>query len=294
MLTGSMEIDEDIILLAGPTASGKTALALELAQANDGVIINADSMQVYSELRILSARPTSQQEALCPHFLFGHVPARETFSVARWLEDVAPLIKRYSMEKRQIIFAGGTGLYFTSLLEGLSPMPEIVPEIRTKWREWNKYSLHDELVRLDPAAAKTLETGDTQRVTRALEVFESTGVSITEWQRNKGQSILPGDKSLKKLLLLPERSILHKRIDDRFEQMVEEGAVEEVQALLALGLSPSLPALKAIGVPQIAGYLAGDFTLNEAMDRSQAATRQYCKRQTTWFRNTFDADWSVI
>ena len=289
-----MNFDEDIILVAGPTASGKTALAIELAQANDGIIINTDSMQVYSELRILSARPTAQQEALCPHFLFGHVPARQTYSVARWLDDVTPLIEKFRQEGRQIIFAGGTGLYFTTLLEGLSPMPEIKPEIRSKWRGWGKQSLHGELARLDPAAAKILETGDTQRVTRALEVFESTGVSITQWQQNKGQKILPDGASLKKLLLLPERPILHQRIDDRFEQMVEAGAVEEVRGLLELDLSSSLPSLKAIGVPQITQYLAGDLSLEEATIRSKAATRQYCKRQTTWFRNTFDADWLVI
>ncbi len=289
-----MKFDEDIVLIAGPTASGKTALALSIAEKSGGVILNADSMQVYSELKILSARPGKEDEARCPHYLFGHVPVSEPYSVARWLDDIAPLIDRFKRQRRQIVVAGGTGLYFTALLGGLSPMPEIKPEIRAKWRVRAKEALHDELTRLDPASAKLFEPGDTQRIIRALEVFDTTGVSITEWQKHKGRNLLCDDDSVKKLLLLPPRPMLHQRIETRFGQMVEAGAVEEVQALLALGLSRDLPALKAIGVPQLASYLAGELTLDEAMKRAIAATRQYSKRQSTWFRNTFDADWQVI
>ncbi len=289
-----MTFDEDIILLAGPTASGKTSLAIQMVQGSDGVVINADSMQVYSELSIISARPTADETAHCPHFLFGHVPAAESYSVARWLVDLAPLITRFHSESRQMVIVGGTGLYFSALLNGISSMPDIPGAIRKKWRSANQQQLHSQLAELDPVAAEGLNPEDTQRLIRALEVFDATGISITEWQRQPGESILPKGASVKKLLLLPSREIVHIRIEKRFDQMIENGALEEVKTLLALGLDKSLPAMKAIGVPQLSNFLAGKLELDEAINLAKIASRQYSKRQNTWFRNSFDEEWRII
>jgi len=292
-----MEVEEDIILIAGPTASGKTGLAIEIAKHNNAVIINTDSMQVYRELRIITARPSGEEEAAAPHHLFGYRSGREAFSVAGWLEDVAPLLRQFHLENRKVIFVGGTGLYFNALTGGLSPMPDIRPEIRAKWRASVGLSppqLHRQLSALDPVAARQLKTSDRQRILRALEVVESTGKSILHWQDEQGVPLLDHTRRIRRLLKIPDRQLLHERINNRFELMVEEGGLEEVGNLLSLDLDPSLPILKAIGVPQLAAHLNGEISLEGAVEKAKAATRQYAKRQSTWFRNSLGDGWEVV
>ena len=292
-----MEVEEDIILIAGPTASGKTGLAIEIAKHNNAVIINTDSMQVYRELRIITARPSGEEEAAAPHHLFGYRSGREAFSVAGWLEDVAPLLRQFHLEKRKVIFVGGTGLYFNTLTGGLSPMPDIRPEIRAKWRASEEVSspeLHRQLSELDPIAARQLKTSDRQRILRALEVVESTGKSILYWQDEQGVPLLDPAWRIKRMLKIPDRQLLHKRINKRFELMIEEGGLEEVRNLLTLDLDPSLPIMKAIGVPQLAAHLNGEISLEGAVEKAKVATRQYAKRQSTWFRNSLGAGWEAV
>lgn len=292
-----MLFDEDVLLIAGPTASGKTGLSIDAANANDAVIINADSMQGYADLQVITARPSPEEMSLAPHHLFGHVDAGEAYSVARWLEDVRQLLNG-DLKGRKLIFVGGTGLYFNALLEGLSPVPPVDEKIRDKWRIAGKLisppELHKELTRLDPDMARELRPSDPQRVIRALEVFESTGRSLLEWQQEKGQPFFQPEVSIRKLLLMPERSLLHERINLRFDQMVDAGALDEVERLLKRKLDPKLPAMKAIGVPHLGEYLAGREPLAEAIEKAKAATRQYAKRQSTWFRNSFGDGWEQV
>jgi len=287
-----MEIKQKVILIAGPTASGKTSHAIRLAQANDAVIINTDSMQIYADLRIITARPDDEELASAPHHLFGFARGDQPYSVAHWLQDVEPLLKQFLEESHKVIFVGGTGLYFNALLEGFSPMPDIKDDIRQKWRadDLTADLLHEALSELDPIAAKELRPSDRQRMIRALEVFESTGRSILDWQKEKDEPLLKG-LDVCKILIMPERSLLHERINLRFDQMVKEGAVQEVDALLAKDLPPSASVMKAIGVPQFKAYLADEISLQEAIEKAKAATRQYAKRQCTWFNNSFDDEW---
>ncbi|MCF6322190.1 MAG: tRNA (adenosine(37)-N6)-dimethylallyltransferase MiaA [Rhizobiaceae bacterium] len=284
----------DAILIAGPTASGKSDLAINLAKANNGVVINADSMQVYEQLNIITARPTANQMSQCTHRLYGHRDAGDAYSVAIWLKEAKGVLSEVKEQGRVPVFVGGTGLYFRGLTEGLSPVPELDNGIRQKWRDFaldDGERLYDELVRRDELAAKQLRPSDHQRLIRALEVIDSTGKSIIEWQsENKGEPLL-GGSAVQKILLMPQRSILHKRIEDRFERMVDEGAPGEVAQLLELEIEPTLPVMKAIGVPQFSKYLAGEITKNEAIEKAKAATRQYAKRQSTWFNNQFGEDW---
>ena len=292
-----MKFDADIILLAGPTASGKTAAAIELASQADATIINTDSMQVYDALRIISARPSHEEEAQANHQMFGHVPASRNYSVAAWLNDVKDVLERELASRRKVIFAGGTGLYFNALVNGISPIPEPDKLVREKWRKAavkTPDKLHELLMERDPQIASRLEAGDTQRILRALEVFEDTGKSLLFWQAQKSESLLPKDIQVEKLVLMPERSVLHERINARFDTMVAEGGVEEVKQLQALELPSELPVMKAIGVPQICAFLDGVETLEAAIEQAKAATRQYAKRQSTWFKNSFDADWKML
>jgi tRNA dimethylallyltransferase len=287
-----MKFDDDVLLIAGPTASGKTALAIQAAQENDAIIINADSMQVYVDLRVVTARPSEDEEAQAPHHLFGHVDGGEAYSVAKWLEDVRDLMTECN---RKLVFVGGTGLYFNALLEGISPVPGIDAKTRKKWRVASQLitapELYKELVRLDPDTAKTLRESDTQRVVRALEVIESTGRSLADWQTQKGEPLLPPTMSVCKVLMMPARDILHQRINHRFDVMLEAGALDEVRLLSGRGLDPALPVMKAIGVPQLSAFLDGMTTLEEAAERAKAASRQYAKRQSTWFRNSLGEGW---
>ncbi|AUC10112.1 MULTISPECIES: tRNA (adenosine(37)-N6)-dimethylallyltransferase MiaA [Agrobacterium] len=287
----------DAILITGPTASGKSALALRLAVERDGVVINADSMQVYDTLRVLTARPSEDEMEGVPHLLYGHVPASSLYSTGEWLRDISAVLADLREQGRFPVIVGGTGLYFKALTGGLSDMPAIPDTIREPMRarliEEGAAILYAELARRDPVMADMLQPGDGQRIVRALEVLEATGKSIRDFQLARGQMIVDPDRA-QKLVVLPERPVLHARINRRFEAMMHSGAVEEVQALLALDLPADATVMKAIGVAQIAEMLAGRMSTADVVERSAAATRQYAKRQMTWFRNQMDEDWMRI
>ena len=286
-----------MILITGPTASGKSALAVRLAAEHDGVVINADSMQVYDTLNILTARPQPQDMGSIEHRLYGHVSAGATYSTGDWMREATSLAAELRAIGRLPVFVGGTGLYFRALTGGLSDMPSISPEIRERVRgrlaAEGAGALHRDLAARDPETAARLMPGDSQRVARALEVLEATGRSITAFQAAPAPAIIDPDRA-KKIVVLPDRAVLASRIDRRFAMMLKSGAVEEVKALLALDLLPSMPVMKAIGVPQIAAMLGGEMSEADVIDRSAAATRQYAKRQMTWFRNQLDQSWQRI
>ncbi|AYG66621.1 MULTISPECIES: tRNA (adenosine(37)-N6)-dimethylallyltransferase MiaA [unclassified Rhizobium] len=287
----------DAILITGPTASGKSALAVELARSHGGVVINADSMQVYDTLRILTARPSEADMDGIPHHLYGHVPAGRAYSTGVWLREASQLVEQLRGEGRMPVFVGGTGLYFKALTGGLSDMPEIPPEVRSRLRgrllAEGAEALHRELAERDGAVAETLNSQDGQRIVRALEVMEATGRSIAAFQGRSGPMVIDPDRA-RKIVVLPERAVLHQRIDNRFENMLAMGAEEEVRALLALDLPPETPVMKAIGVSQIAAMLKGEMTREEVIETGAAATRQYAKRQMTWFRNQMDESWERL
>ena len=284
------------ILIAGPTASGKSAAAIVLAERLGGTIINADSMQVYRDLAILTARPSAADEALVPHRLYGHVPAAMAYSVGLWLADVAREIERVRLEGRLPIIVGGTGLYFEALLNGLSPVPDIPADLRANWRaeaeRIGPERLHAELALRDPLMASRLRPTDPQRVTRAIEVIEATGRSLAVWHRETSVPLLDAEK-ITRVVMLPERDQLYGACDDRFDAMMQSGALAEVAALLAQNLPTERPAMRATGVPALLAHLTGELTLNEAMARGKIETRQYAKRQITWVRGRM-AGWTVI
>ncbi len=276
------------VLIAGPTASGKSALALKLAERLGGTVINADSMQVYRDLRIITARPTPEEEARVPHRLYGHVDAAENYSVGRWCVDVQAALAEAAAARRIPIIVGGTGLYFKALTQGLAAVPPTPAEVRASVRARldavGPEGLHAELQKRDPEMAARLKPGDRTRVARALEVLEATGRSLAEWQRQGMRPILnPGHAA--KIFLAPERPALRRRIDERFEAMLAAGALEEVRALDARGLDPLLPAMKAHGVPWLRRHLRGEITLAEAAEGGKQDTWRYTKRQFTWFRH---------
>lgn len=287
----------DAILITGPTASGKSALAIRLARAHGGVVVNADSMQVYDTLRVLTARPGPDDMAKVPHYLYGHVPAATSYSTGAWLRDAARLLETLRAEGRMPVFVGGTGLYFMALTGGLADMPPVPPVIRDRLRarlqEEGPEVLHRLLWMRDPETAEALEPADGQRVVRALEIIETTGRSIREFQRESGTPLVDPARALK-IVVLPERSVLHSRIDVRFAAMLSQGAIDEVKALLAQDLPAALPIMKAIGVPQIAAYLNGRIAMDALIATGSAATRQYAKRQMTWLRNRMDESWRRI
>ncbi len=287
----------DAILITGPTASGKSALAVRLAEQHNGFVINADSMQVYDTLRVLTARPSEEDMQGIPHHLYGHIPASSLYSTGEWLREISALLTKLRAERRLPVIVGGTGLYFKALTGGLSDMPPIPADIRERYRqrliEEGSAPLHQELQARDPEMATVLKPADGQRIVRALEVLEATGNSIKTYQTASGPMIVDPDRA-QKLVVLPERSILHERINRRFENMMQSGAVEEVEALLSLDLPPDSTALKAIGVSQIAEMLAGRMSQEEVTEKSAAATRQYAKRQMTWFRNQMGEDWQRV
>ena len=277
-----------IILIAGPTASGKSALALTLAEQRGGTILNADSMQVYRDLRIITARPTPDEERRAPHRLYGHVDAAENYSVGRWCSEAAAELAAAKADNRAAIIVGGTGLYFNALSRGLAavpPIPGVIrDEVRARLAGEGVAALHAELAVRDPAAAAQLRPADRARVTRALEVVLATGRSILDWhEENKPATI--DLHAASKVFLMPERDELARRIDTRFDAMMAAGALDEVRALAARKLNPSLPAMKAHGVPWLIRHLTGEVTLAAAIEHATLETRQYTKRQATWFRN---------
>jgi tRNA dimethylallyltransferase len=276
------------VLIAGPTASGKSALALRLAQKLGGIIVNADSMQVYRDLRILTARPSPEEESLVPHRLYGHVDASVNFSAGAWVTDAAKVIEEARAQSRMPIFVGGTGLYFKALTRGLSAVPAIPPDIRESVRarleQGGVEAVHAELARRDPASAERLKPRDRSRIARALEVVEATGRSLTDWHREGLPPLLPPG-TFSALFLNPEREVLYARIDARFDAMLKHGALEEVARLAARNLDTLLPAMKAHGVPPLMRHLKGEITREEAAEVGRADTRHYAKRQFTWFRH---------
>ncbi len=278
-------------LIAGPTASGKTALALHIAQKQPVTVINADSAQVYAHLPILSAQPAATEMATAPHKLFGYLDGRDTCSAARWAQDAKTEIEQAWREERLPLLVGGTGLYLRTLLFGIAPIPEIDPEMRKEVRSLPTDAAYQALLEEDAASAAALSPNDDSRVKRALEVIRSTGTSIIDW-RQRLEGGIADEVNLRPLILLPPRDWLHDRCDQRFEQMMEQGAVDEVRSLLALNLPADAPVMRAIGVPEISAMLNGEIDRAEAVSRGQAATRQYAKRQYTWFRNQPPKDWS--
>jgi tRNA dimethylallyltransferase len=288
---------KNAILIAGPTASGKSALALDWAEQKGGVLVNTDSMQGYSVLDVLTARPGEADLQRAPHFLYGHVSPATPYSTGMWLRDVMRLIDQGVFEGRVPIFVGGTGLYFRALAGGMSAMPEIPPSIREHWRcrlaEEGSDRLHQVLTREDPEMASRLKPSDGQRILRALEVLEASGKSILAWQEERGQPLID-HASAHFFVIEPERAQLVHRIDRRFERMLAEGALEEVRALTAMDLDPALPAMKAIGVRELQAADAGEISLDEAVLRAKIATRQYAKRQSTWFRNQLGPEWKRL
>jgi tRNA dimethylallyltransferase len=276
------------VLIAGPTASGKSALALELAEAAGGVVINADSMQVYRDLRIITARPSPDQEAHVPHWLYGHVDAAVNCSAGHWVTEAATALAEARAQNRLPIFAGGSGLYFKALTRGLSAVPPIAAHIRESVRarlERNGVeALHAELGARDPASAERLKPRDRTRIARALEVVEATGRSLTDWHRDGLPPLLPPGQ-FSAVFLAPERDALYAQIDARFDAMLAAGALDEVARLGARKLDPLLPAMKAHGVPALLSHLKGEITLEQAAEIGRADTRHYAKRQFTWFRH---------
>jgi tRNA dimethylallyltransferase len=290
MLISNPNQAKPVALIAGPTASGKTALALSLAARHNVTIINADSAQVYANLPILSAQPSAAEMASAPHRLFGYLDGKEACSTARWAADAKEAIAEAHLDDRLPVLVGGTGLYMRTLLDGIAPVPDIDPGVRAAVRALPTQSAAAALADEDAALAAKLAPNDDSRIKRGLEVIRSTGRSILDWRKEKIGGIL-GQIDLHPLILLPPRDWLHNRCDTRFQMMMNNGAVEEVKALLAMELPLDAPVMRAIGVPDIAAMLADDIGENTAIERGQAATRQYAKRQYTWFRNQSPVDW---
>ena len=276
------------VLIAGPTASGKSALALDLAHATGGVVINTDSMQVYRDLRVLTARPSVEEEASVPHRLYGTQDAAVNCSAGMWISEAAKVLDELRKDGSLPIFTGGSGLYFKALTRGLSAVPPIPADVRegvrARLERDGVEALHAELAHVDPVSAERLKPRDRTRIARALEVIEATGRSITDWHRDGLPPLLNADE-VTAVFLDADRDALYARIDRRFESMIANGALDEVRALAARKLDPLLPAMKAHGVPALIRHLAGELSLDEAVAIGQADTRHYAKRQFTWFRH---------
>ena len=279
-----------VALIAGPTASGKSALAIALAKATGGIVINADASQVYADLAILSARPSAEEMGDVPHRLFGHIDGAEACTAPRWAAQAKAQIAAAQEQGRLPILVGGTGLYIHTLLDGIAPVPDIDPDIRATVRALPVAEAHSALTQEDPEAATRLAPADTTRVARALEVVRSTGKPLKQWQQHKRGGIAD-QITLAPMILRPPRDWLIARCDRRFVQMIDAGAIEEVEALLARHLHPDLPVMRAIGVPEIRAWLGGEIDRETMIERGALATRQYAKRQYTWFTNQPPAHW---
>ncbi len=279
------------ILIAGPTASGKSAIAVELAKRINGAVINVDSMQVYQELEILTARPSKNTIGTVPHFLYGRVGIKTPYSVAQWLLDVKQVLESCKEKRLVPILVGGTGLYFKGLLDGLSEIPQVKQEIREKWRTSEKTNeeLFKNLQRADPESAASLKLADRQRVLRALEVFESTGKALGYWQQKRSSPLLDYSKCVR-FVLIPQRNWLRDRINKRFDDMIKLGAIEEARYVESQKLLDDKTASKAIGLRPLRAYIRGELDLDVALEKCKIETHQYAKRQDTWFRNQME-DW---
>jgi tRNA dimethylallyltransferase len=284
-------MDPRIWLIAGPTASGKSALALRLAETLGGEIVGADSMQLYRDLAVLSARPTAEEMARAPHHLVGTVDAADGWSVGRWLRAAVEALADIAARGRPAIVVGGTGLYFRALTQGLAEVPPIAATVRRQaavdFEQLGEAGFRERLAQHDPAAAARIAAGDRQRLTRAWEVFAATGMALSDWMAT-GEPVL-AEGSWRGVALEPPRDLLYARCDARLAAMLEGGALDEVRALVARGLDPDLPAMKAVGVREFAAHLRGEATLDEALARAQQETRRYAKRQLTWQRNQMAA-----
>ncbi|WP_125257159.1 tRNA (adenosine(37)-N6)-dimethylallyltransferase MiaA [Brevundimonas fluminis] len=281
-----------VTLIAGPTASGKSALALQRARETGAAIVNADSQQLYADLRILSARPSAEDEGQAEHRLYGVADAADAWSVGRWARAVAPLLAELRAQERPALIVGGTGLYFTALTKGIADIPDVPASARDAAQETYDFlgedALRARLSERDPRAAAAIAPGDRQRLTRAWAVLETTGRALSDWQAETRPLLTPG--TYDRLVIEPERAALYANCDRRVGLMVEQGALDEVRALTRRRLDPDLPAMKAVGVRDFAAHLEGKVTLDEAMDAVRQATRNYAKRQLTWFRNQ-TPDW---
>ncbi|WP_375465116.1 tRNA (adenosine(37)-N6)-dimethylallyltransferase MiaA [uncultured Methylobacterium sp.] len=282
----------EAILIAGPTASGKSALAAALALHHGGLVVNTDSMQVYADLRILSARPNADETARLPHRLYGHVDGAVNYSAGHFAREAAELLR--VLDGRLPIFVGGTGLYFRSLEEGLSDLPPVPNAVRTEIRRRAEgrptEALHADLAACDPAGAAKLRPSDRARVMRALEILAATGRPIAAFHGARVPGPLAG-RRLRRIFLAPDRGTLRARIDARFRAMIAHGALDEADALRRRRLDPMLPVMRAHGVPGLIAHLDGGIDLDEAIRRGQADTRRYAKRQFTWFRHQVGAEW---
>jgi len=276
-----------ITLLAGPTASGKSRRALEMAQRTGAVIVNADSQQLYADLRVLSARPSVEEEAIAEHRLYGVADAADAWSVGRWSRAVMPVLADLATERRPALLVGGTGLYFTALTMGLADIPDVPVEVRdaagADIDADGEAAFRRRLAGIDPVAEARIEAGDRQRLTRAWAVAQHTGRALSDWTADTTPLLAPG--SWMGLVIEPEREVLYANCDLRVGQMIEAGVLDEVRALVARGLDTALPAMKAVGVREFAAHLAGETTLAAAVEATRQATRNYAKRQLTWFRN---------
>lgn len=284
-----------VVIVAGPTASGKSVLTLALAEHYGGTVINADALQCYRDLHILTARPGAAEEARAPHRLYGFLDAAERGSAAVWRDLALAEIVASLAAGRLPILVGGTGLYLRALLGGLAPIPDIPADIRDEaaalYQRLGGTAFREELARLDPASAARFPPGDRTRVTRAYEVVRATGKPIGEWQR---MPAAPSPYRFAALLLNPPRAALYAACDVRFATMIEAGGLAEAAALLARGLSPDLPAMKAVGVPELFAHLRGETALPQAIAAAQQSTRRYAKRQTTWFRHQLNAELTCV
>ena len=286
-----------LILIAGPTASGKSALALSLARSQQADIINADALQVYRGWRILTARPSPSETALAPHRLYGHIDWHDpTYSVGRWLGEAAAALQELQQARKPAIIVGGTGLYFKALTEGLAPIPPTPPELRTEVaRELEAAGLAAALAQLkeqDPETAARLDPHNPRRVARALEVLRLTGRGLAAWSRETPAPIAPLSKCIA-LRLTPDRAKLRARISERFHKMIGAGALQEVRSAMATGLAPESPAMKALGAPELSAHLRGEISLDHAISSAITATHAYAKRQATWSRNQMSA-WRAV
>ncbi|MEM1299136.1 MAG: tRNA (adenosine(37)-N6)-dimethylallyltransferase MiaA [Pseudomonadota bacterium] len=284
------------VLIAGPTASGKSALALQIAEATGGAIINADSQQIYSGWRVLSARPSAEEEARAPHYLYGRVAMDADYSTGHWLRDVEKVLTECTRDGLRPIIAGGTGLYFKALSEGLAPIPPVPPEVRAageaELKRLGREAFASTFAERDAETAAKIDLENPRRVLRAWEVLEASGTGLAEWQARTPPPLLRVE-NCETFALVPPRDWLYARCEARFDQMLADGALEEARAVIAMELPTAAPSLKAVGAPELMAHLRGDMTLEDASDAAKMETRRYAKRQSTWIRNQMSA-WTKL